>query len=230
VLSLEDLFLAGLGFDVAGAVLLGRSLLWSPADARRRTGMWIEFNAADLAAAARDRADATFGIFGLATGFILQGAGYVATLAGAHIREGGAGRIALGVVFLLAAVLAVAALRLWLGWPVMRRFVIGMASVSPSQGEDVQLDRASFGILEPVGDRLGRPRLSNEEPAAYAKRVYGLDEAEVAVGADSAGSNVSSIVDQYQREQAETFYKPMEAAVVAGVRRLRAFLRGSPPI
>ena len=71
MLSIEDLFLAGLGFDVAGAVLLGRSLLWSPADARRRTGMWIGFNAADLAAAARDRADAIFGIFGLATGFVL---------------------------------------------------------------------------------------------------------------------------------------------------------------
>jgi hypothetical protein len=228
MLSIEDLFLAGLGFDVAGAVLLGRSLLKSPAEARRRTGMWVEFNAADLAAAARERADAIFGIIGLATGFVLQGAGYVATLAGARVAEGGAGRIVLGVVFLLVAVAAVAALRIRLGWPLMRRFIIAMASVVRYEGHEFNVERPSFAILESVGSRLERPQLPDEEADAYAMRVYGLDAANVNFADDGSGANIRSILDQYQKEQYQTVFKPFEDMLTAPIRRLWAFLRGSP--
>jgi hypothetical protein len=185
LLSLEDLFLAGLGFDVAGAILLGRSLLRSPREARVRTGMWLGFNALDLAGAARDRADATFGILGLVAGFAFQASAYATTLAGASPVERGAGRTGVGILILLAAVVAVAGLRTLFGWRVvMRGFVVAMARVWPDESEGNPLEgRADVSVLELVAAELGRSRLESEGGPAgarvYVRRVFGLHVGDV---------------------------------------------------
>ena len=81
-LSITDLFVAGLAFDVIGALLLARGLLISH-EAIERLATWQGLETSDTVDRCRNRVDAAFGASYLVAGFLLQGAGYGALLAGA---------------------------------------------------------------------------------------------------------------------------------------------------
>lgn len=175
--SAEDLFVAGAGFDIAGAVLVGRGLLVSPFEARRRSGTYAGWNSADLVAAAKDRADGIIGILSLIAGFALQGTAYLVAISGVEATTGSVRRVVVAVAILLVCIAIPAAARRGLGWKIMRPFTVEMARVRVNSGERSQADGR---VLESVGRELGHPRLPDESAEAYAARVFRLGADDVA--------------------------------------------------
>jgi hypothetical protein len=91
-LSLEDLFVAGIGFDLAGALLLARGLLVDPREFVRRASSAWGVSSVSIGSQANNRIDASFGAAGLVVGFLLQATGYEVTLArGARVATSGGG-------------------------------------------------------------------------------------------------------------------------------------------
>jgi hypothetical protein len=80
-LAVEDLFLMGLGLDIAGAFLLTRGVLESPARFLDSAGTYLGYNPFQLVERARGRADALLGVGSLVLGFAVQAVGYFAALA-----------------------------------------------------------------------------------------------------------------------------------------------------
>jgi hypothetical protein len=115
-LSIDDLFTAGLGFDLAGACLLGIGLLVRPAEIVSRSGTYAGYNSALGVSFAKDRVDATAGIAAIVVGFLCQGIGYAALVGGAGANMGW--RAALGAI---SAGLLSAGLTLGLWWISRRR-------------------------------------------------------------------------------------------------------------
>lgn len=78
--SIDDLFSAGLGCDLAGAYLLGRGLLVTPGTIVRRSTPYYDFSVPLAFGQAQDRIDAIAGIGVLITGFALQAIAYTLEL------------------------------------------------------------------------------------------------------------------------------------------------------
>lgn len=114
-LSLTDLFLVGLAFDLSGAFLLARGLLISPAKMNELTETVFGGGMAPAAEEGHfeNRIDAEIGVFYLAGGFGLQVLGYLLDIAGVHSATG-ISRLIVAVVLALGT-LAVA----WLGWSIL---------------------------------------------------------------------------------------------------------------
>src|SRR4051812_39791358 len=91
--SVVDLFITGLGFDIAGALLLARGLLSSAAEIAQ-LNTWAGVAGGATVAKVRDRVDAEFGIAALILGFTVQAIGYVVSLPGS---TDGAGSIAVAL-------------------------------------------------------------------------------------------------------------------------------------
>lgn len=72
----DDLFVAGLGFDIAGAWLLARGLLASPSEIALRTAQLWGGNPATTAAELEDSVSGSFGLSALLFGFVVQGISY----------------------------------------------------------------------------------------------------------------------------------------------------------
>ncbi len=71
-LQLTDFFTTGLGFDLAGALLVARGLIADPAELNRITESFYGSNPYQAVSAARDRIDALSGLASLALGFVLE--------------------------------------------------------------------------------------------------------------------------------------------------------------
>lgn len=113
-LSLTDLFLVGLAFDICGAVLLAKGLLLSPRMlAKLNTNWGVGYGQH------RDRCEnrvaAEFGVGYLILGFILQAIGYALGIGGVDSATG-ACRLAAGLLMAVGAG-AVG----WAGWELFRR-------------------------------------------------------------------------------------------------------------
>lgn len=110
VFQLQDLWTAGLGCDLGGAILLARGLVGHPSQLSRNAGTFFGSGPYQVIGAARDRIDAITGLTGLGAGFVLQATGYIAGLSTPHMtktgsREAmvGAGFGALTLILVLAA-------------------------------------------------------------------------------------------------------------------------------
>lgn len=118
--------------------LSGRGLLVSPNEIARRTiqiTTWGQgFNAAEATTHIRSRADALAGLMALGVGFLLQGGGYVALVAGVKI-ETGLDRAVVSVG--LALVAAGAAFQLFrrVRWRLVKRFTVQVARANPATGQ-----------------------------------------------------------------------------------------------
>jgi hypothetical protein len=105
--SLDDLFLVGLAFDIAGAVLLAKGLLLT-----NRQIFWLAGTNKGLSHLAvpdrcRNKALGSFGVVYLTIGFVLQGVGYALETKGDQIATGNArffAAIAVAVVALMVAI------------------------------------------------------------------------------------------------------------------------------
>jgi hypothetical protein len=114
VADYTDLFAAGLGFDITGAVLVAQGLRTEPDAAAGRTlAAGNTFNAFDVRAA-EDFADGKAGVLALVAGFVLQALGYALSIGGVSSHTDG----------WWAAVVAVTCTAVAVGaaWFVARRF------------------------------------------------------------------------------------------------------------
>jgi hypothetical protein len=106
VLSVEDAFATGVGFDLLGGYLLARGLLADPRDMAHRASTLVGYNGGIVEREVRARIDGVTGIAMLGLGFLLQFGGYVTLIAGAKLTTTGAeaALLAVGVALALVAV------------------------------------------------------------------------------------------------------------------------------
>jgi hypothetical protein len=174
--SILDLFMAGLGFDIAGALLLARGLLSSPAEiAELNTLEGLESGA--TVAQVRDRVDAEFGVGSLILGFTLQAIGYVATVLGASSSpDVGLGSAAIALAFLLVAGGSV-----WFIWHRVarrrvRKMLPAVALAHPAGGDPPGWTATRLDRLVSFGRAQNLPKLTDEESHGdYVHRVFGVD-------------------------------------------------------
>lgn len=178
LLALEDVFVGGLGFAVAGAYLLGRGLLPSPGALARRSRP----DDAAIVAAAQARVDALTGLIALALGFALHALGFVLVVGGAGPGERGVEGALVAV--LCAAAGAGAVLAVWKGVRerATRSLLIEVARHDPLTGE--RGSRPAADRLRAFGHELGYPlgldEATPDGAAVYARRVFGVTEVEPA--------------------------------------------------
>lgn len=116
-LSIEDLFAAGIGFDIGGACLVALGLMTSPRQIADFITVWKYGNPYLGLAAIDDKINGESGVFFLVVGFLLQAAGYVAT-ASLTVSDVAGTREAVGV----AAFVGIAFLATTLGARLWRKF------------------------------------------------------------------------------------------------------------
>ncbi len=104
IIGYTDLFPAGLGLDITGAVLLAKGLGTLPDEyARRFMASWHSF-AHQYVRAAEDFADGRAGVRALIVGFGFQSLGYVLAISGASARTHGAGAVVIAVLCTAVAI------------------------------------------------------------------------------------------------------------------------------
>jgi hypothetical protein len=178
IFSIDDLFTVGAGLDVAGAYVLGRGLLASPATIVRRSN--IPYGGSSFATGAgqiADRVDAIAGIATLVTGFTVQASAYVLLigfdLSGGRGWARGLAASACAVAAVATALTADRCTR----WPRLRRQIVEYARHDPTGDRHVH---PSAGTLIRLGQEFGRyPQGKEPFPgggASYARRVFGVRE------------------------------------------------------
>jgi hypothetical protein len=179
-LSLTDLFVLGLGLDLAGAMLIARGLLITPA-AIARLSTWGGVESGSTVDRARNWIDALFGAAYLGLGFACQAAAYFAELAGATPKSGGCR--ALWAAVILAVTLAIALLLWWalkeLG---LKRLLVSIARNKPggsdSEAEIAGWTREKALRLHELGEAAGweaeGAELEEGGVVDYAQRVFGV--------------------------------------------------------
>jgi hypothetical protein len=165
LLTIDYLFTIGLGFDVAGARMLGRGLLSSPDEIAyrsttpREAGMNFPFAISQIKA----RIDGEVGMRWLLIGFGLQGIAYAATIAGAPAVTTSvwAGLIAL-LLGLVAYLGAMSYLGVWRATTRHRRLAIDVARVDHKVG-GMHAD-PDGPVLVALGEELlGWPRVQGPD-------------------------------------------------------------------
>lgn len=105
--QLQDLYTAGIGFDLGGAFLLARGLINPPAELTRLGSSFYGSNRFQAISLARNRLDAVAGVSGLFAGFILQAIGYIEVLSVAHRTATGTDEALVAAAFALLALATV---------------------------------------------------------------------------------------------------------------------------
>jgi len=181
-LSIDELFTAGLGFDLAGAALLGFGLLVSSRDIIRRSATLAGANDVEAVRLAESRIDGRFGFASIALGFVCQAVAYVAVIGGLAVRTGWRAATGATLAAMLAALLALGVRR------ASRRRLVLRLLVDAAHYDPSGLKRLSW----PSRERLSRyagilgERWTEEEGVAereiegrgsflFAKRVFGVD-------------------------------------------------------
>jgi len=112
-LSLTDLFLVGLAFDICGAILLAKGLLLSPR-LLSKLNTWWGVSDRQHQDRCENRVAGEFGVAYLVVGFFLQAVGYSLDIAGVQ-SEAGTCRLIAGLLMAFAAgTLA------WIAWELLQ--------------------------------------------------------------------------------------------------------------
>jgi hypothetical protein len=167
--TVEHVFLAGLGLDIAGAYLVSRGLLAPvPQLAKRGGGTMWALQTPGAPYAVEDRIRGTVGLVALVSGFVLQAIGYALVLSDTPVDHG-AEEVVLGI----AITLGLASLVL-IGERFARprwrdRLLVRVASV----GTDTQpMERPFAHVLRALGTETSRPQLADESDVEYCRRVF----------------------------------------------------------
>jgi hypothetical protein len=170
--SLQDLLVAGLGFDIAGAWLLAHGLLGSTREMAKLSGTYWGVNRAEQLRLARDKVDASFGLMALLVGFGLQVIAYALTLAIETDADYGLGRatVAVGLATGTGGLTYVA-------WRVsrvrfQRRLLLRLAHLDTEQTEHELPDGATLTMF---GQLLGEEQREGESHEEYARRVWKVE-------------------------------------------------------
>lgn len=132
-MTITDLFIIGLGFDIAGAVLLAKGLLLNtPAIAA--LGTWNGVGYGATVERCRDRVHAEIGLSALGFGFALQAVGYAAVLGGAE-QTSGLREVVVAVILAAVAILSVFWLWTRLKEPRLKALLVAVALATPKSHE-----------------------------------------------------------------------------------------------
>jgi len=163
--SVTDLFMAGLAFDICGAVLLAQELLIAPRMIAA-LNTWQGLNTGDTVERCRNRSNAGFGVSYLAFGFVLQAGGYGAQLAGVDPGSG-ACRVYTGIAAMVVA--SFAAYLLWavLRTRILKRTIVKVVLAHDGTGNEGDEKRPGWtrnkaGRLLELGEDAGWPARSVE--------------------------------------------------------------------
>lgn len=174
--DVQQLFAAGIGFDLAGAGLLVKGLLSSPRDLALKSGSYYNSNPHLGVSVARDKVDALTGLVTLGVGFALQAIGYVVVTAGAS--SSGSAKKALVSALLIALAGSCTLLFWWVGREQrIKRLLVEMARIDLQTEEGHRLDLPLGGKLQTLGEVLGYELRTGEDSLAYLRRVFGVRDA-----------------------------------------------------
>jgi hypothetical protein len=178
-LSVDDFFTAGLGFDLAGAYLLGVGLLASAGDVARRATTFPGYNSGQVVSMAKSRVDAIAGLASIAVGFICQAAAYTAIVGGARVPVGWKPAVGATGAGVCAALLAVVLWRL-LGRRALLRELVEIAHYDESgryrlrQPSRERLAQYAFALGEAWNtDEDGKP--TPQANHLLVMRVFGVE-------------------------------------------------------
>jgi hypothetical protein len=169
--GIQDLFVAGAGFDIAGAYFLARGLLTSPEQASQMQIQGGNSFARFTVRAAEDYADGRVGIVGLLIGFIVQASAYVLSAPGSARLASSIATVVGLVASTTGAILLVIAIGRFARPRLRNRWLL----------ETARIDSLGFRHADPSGQELftyGRVlniRAYQEEfvdNASYAWRVF----------------------------------------------------------
>lgn len=169
-----DLYTAGLGAEIAGAVLLAKGLLLSPAQLFDRSRSALDFNPKLVIGLCEDRVDGLFGLRGIAAGFLAQLAGYLASLTTTPASHGAESA-------LVAVACAVASMGLVaIPWSLSRKSAIRNEIKRVGlHGLPQVHDLSSATVLAVIAQTLGYGRTMNrgviEPDHVFAGRVFGVE-------------------------------------------------------
>lgn len=175
-LSLNDLFVVGLAFDLVGAVVLAQGLLASPTLVvmRSRYGAILvsaPINTPQVIAEVRDRVSARAGLMCLLLGFLLQGAGYLLSVSGVTSATGG-GRV-LGAVVLAAAAAGIAVAGISsLRRPGLRRGLVAVAEEAERYWREHKAPATGYYLLLEAGQQLGWISLDPADARDAIRRAF----------------------------------------------------------
>ncbi|TME57173.1 MAG: hypothetical protein E6I60_02405 [Chloroflexi bacterium] len=168
-LSYEDIFVVGIGFDIAGAFLLAKGLLLPSRQIMNLSATYFGFNPSEVVARVEDKISTYIGVSALVTGFLFQLLGYVLDLAFRTVSPASPTRALLAA---FGAAVAIGLVRLI--YPLVlptwrRRLLIDVAHYDQSgkQAHPYGAYLLAFG-----GKLHMQPALPNESQEAYSKRVW----------------------------------------------------------
>jgi hypothetical protein len=170
--SYEDIFVAGIGFDFAGAFLLARGLLFlSAPDILNLASSYWGFSPPEIVAHVEEKVSTNIGVAALVVGFLLQLVGYVVDLALRSASPPSSARawVAVGVAavsILITVAVYVLQLRPW-----RRRLLLDIAHYDKSGKQPYPYGH----YLVVLGDQIGFPAREGEAQADYARRVWYVD-------------------------------------------------------
>lgn len=177
LVSGEDLFLLGLGFDMAGAYLVSRGLLQSVPQLAGAGGTIWALEKPRIPAAIEDRIRGIVGLVTLIAGFAVQAAGYVLIVGNGRIHFHAGGWQALGgLVFALAPAVGIPLLER-LARPRWRnRKLIKVTRFDPSI--KALRPKPLAHLLRNCGEELGKAKLEGETDTQYCRRVFKTEAVE----------------------------------------------------
>ena len=171
-LQVQDLFTAGIGFDLGGAYLLARGLINPPSELVRLAGSFWGSNRFQAINVAKSRLDAIAGVAGLFAGFILQAVGYVASLSASHVTRTGVEEAAAGALLALLTL----AVMLSAGAAYRRfRLIPLLVEMGRWTLDDERREYPSASLLPGWIEALGHDRQDGEDDLAFVRRVAHIE-------------------------------------------------------
>jgi hypothetical protein len=175
MLSVEDLFLAGIGCDIAGGYLVSRGLLAPIPQLATLGGTMFALERPRAPFAVEDRIRGSVGLVTLVLGFALQAVGYALLLSNTRVRYGSEEAIiGVGIALALGLLIPLAESRVRPWW--RDRILVRVARFD-YEGGHAPLERPVAHVLRAFGEQTGRPLLTDEDDVAYCARVFGVEAA-----------------------------------------------------
>jgi len=174
IISWSDIFVVGIGLDIAGAVLLAQGLLMSDRQVLGLSRTYLNLSPDQVVARVGDRIAGSVGVVSLVLGFAAQLAGYVISLSTRSNVDSSLPRGLTAVLFALAAILFVRLAYLVIRHSFERHLLIRVARYD----NDFVLQRHPYGGLLLVLGRAANmsSRLDGESEIQYARRVWRVQE------------------------------------------------------
>jgi hypothetical protein len=175
--NVYDLFLAGIGFDIAGAYLVSRGLLQRIPQLATLGGTMYALERPRATYAVEDRIRGSAGLVALVVGFVFQAVGYSVYLAERTKLSYGAKEALAGAVVALVPAVGIPLVEAAVRPRVRDRILVKVARFDWEGGDELR-PRPAAHVLRSFGEQLGKPPEPNEDDGAYCQRVFGV-EAEV---------------------------------------------------